>query len=44
MKYIFKLKKAPTILGSLKGKVDKLDVDKLKPITVGLKKVSVVAE
>ena len=34
-----KLEKSPRGLNSLKSKVDKLDVDKLKPVSVDLKNI-----
>ena len=39
-----KLKNVPTNLSSLKCKVDKLDVDKLGPVSVDLSKVSDLAK
>ena len=38
------MKNVSTILSSLKSKVDKLDVDKLVPVPIGLSKVSNVVK
>ena len=41
---IDKLEKVPTVLKSLKSKVDKIDVDKLVPVPVDLSKLSDAAK